>query len=236
MIRKEERIGGQRDVLIYALTYPGTDKVRYVGKTVRSPRKRHNEHIMAAMRGNPRLPVHRWIASLYRRGLWSCLWHLERISESEDWAARERHWIEKFRSEGHDLLNLTDGGEGLSGHSHTAEAREAIASKLRKGAWFKCQQCESQFWRKPRDIKAGSNKFCSKPCYQKWQVGKPKNNTGKMGLAGRLASAEKKRNRTHCKRGHPLFGENLHINPAGARVCRECNREAKRRYVQRSKK
>ena len=173
-IIREERIGGQREVLIYALTYPGTDRVRYVGKTARSPRKRHNEHIAAAIRGVPRLPVHRWIKSLYKRGSWSCMWHLERVPEGEDWAARERHWIEKFRSEGHDLLNLTEGGEGLLGLSRPQSVREAIAAGLRTGAYFNCETCGAQFWRKQRDIKAGHNRFCSRRCYQKWQVGKPK--------------------------------------------------------------
>ncbi len=28
--------------------------------------------------------------------------------------------------------------------------------------------------------------------------------------------------KTHCKRGHPLDGDNLYRNPAGARVCRTC--------------
>lgn len=174
MTFREERIGGQRQVLIYALTYPGTDVVRYVGKTVRSPRKRHNEHIMAAMKPRPRLPVHRWIKSLYRRGMWSCLWHLERVNEHEDWAARERHWIEKFRADGHALLNLTDGGDGLPGHTRSQKTRDAIASGLRKGDFFDCETCGTQFWRKPRDIKMGNNRFCSKRCYQAWQIGKPK--------------------------------------------------------------
>ena len=170
---REERIGNQRQVLIYALTYPGTDYVRYVGKTVRSPRKRHKEHIAAAL-NNPRLPVHRWVASLYRRGLWSCLWHLERVPETEDWAARERYWIKRFRNEGHDLLNLTEGGEGLPGMPRPQAVRDAIAAGLRTGSHFNCETCGAQFWRKQRDIKAGHNRFCSKVCYQAWQIGKPK--------------------------------------------------------------
>lgn len=170
---REERIGGQRDVLIYALTYPGTDRVRYVGKTVRSPRKRHNEHIMDAMR-NARLPVHRWIKSLYDRGLWSCLWHLERVPESSDWAERERFWIKKFRDEGHDLLNLTDGGEGLPGLPRSQETRDKIAAGNRTGQHFNCETCGGQFWRKRNQIAKGQCRFCSKPCYQRWQIGKKK--------------------------------------------------------------
>lgn len=29
---------------------------------------------------------------------------------------------------------------------------------------------------------------------------------------------------THCQNGHPLSGENLYLNPAGARVCKACRR------------
>lgn len=36
-----------------------------------------------------------------------------------------------------------------------------------------------------------------------------------------------------CKRGHPLAGDNLHINTAGARVCRTCKRLAMRGYRER---
>lgn len=32
------------------------------------------------------------------------------------------------------------------------------------------------------------------------------------------------RNKTHCKRGHPLKGKNLYINSNGSRACRECRR------------
>lgn len=38
-----------------------------------------------------------------------------------------------------------------------------------------------------------------------------------------------KRAMTHCKRGHAFEGENLHINRAGARVCRACCRFNRRR-------
>lgn len=37
------------------------------------------------------------------------------------------------------------------------------------------------------------------------------------------AHTEKKRAQTHCKRGHPLSGDNLYVN-SGRRVCRRCSR------------
>lgn len=35
--------------------------------------------------------------------------------------------------------------------------------------------------------------------------------------------------KTHCKRGHPLSGDNLAINSEGSRLCRECRRMLGRR-------
>lgn len=37
-------------------------------------------------------------------------------------------------------------------------------------------------------------------------------------------------NKTHCKHGHPLSGENLYTAPDGERGCRTCRTEASRRY------
>jgi len=47
-------------------------------------------------------------------------------------------------------------------------------------------------------------------------------------LRGIGRSAENAR-KTHCLRGHPLFGENLLITNRGQRYCRICNRESCRR-------
>jgi hypothetical protein len=35
--------------------------------------------------------------------------------------------------------------------------------------------------------------------------------------------------KTHCKRGHPLSGENLYVEPKGTRACKQCRRDAVRR-------
>lgn len=35
--------------------------------------------------------------------------------------------------------------------------------------------------------------------------------------------------KTHCRRGHPLSGENLYVRPKGGRDCMECRRDAVRR-------
>jgi hypothetical protein len=51
---------------------------------------------------------------------------------------------------------------------------------------------------------------------------------GRRGVAAE-ATKQRNKNKTHCKRGHPLFGDNLYISPSnGQRVCIECRRKRKR--------
>ena len=54
----------------------------------------------------------------------------------------------------------------------------------------------------------------------------------------RIAGGTRCKLQTHCKRGHPFEGDNLHILPNGYRLCLECRRatgreSARRRYWQR---
>ena len=45
---------------------------------------------------------------------------------------------------------------------------------------------------------------------------------------GIVAAAKRRKELTHCLRGHPLSGDNLRVNKTGSRVCRTCERLHKR--------
>ena len=111
---------------IYALVDPETDSVRYVGKANR-PEVRLINHLNEI--GSTRKC--RWVAALVKRGLGPRLIILEDVAE-EVWQEAEVRWIVHFRSEGADLTNLTDGGEGLTNAS--IETREKL-SLLRRMEW-----------------------------------------------------------------------------------------------------
>ena len=150
-----------RMTAIYALCEWPSQAPRYVGKTVQHIIDRRKAHIRDALRGGTR-PVHYWLRKRLSGSFAMKL--LEHVPAGGDWAARERFWISRFRSEGHDLLNLTDGGEGLAGHRFSEQHRAKIAAALRAGAEFNCIACGAQFWRKPNEIRRGHNKFCSRQC------------------------------------------------------------------------
>ena len=152
---------------IYALCDPVTNEVRYIGKTVQTLRQRLMQHRRAAKNG--KLPVNRWLRKhqgVNFTGPYIKL--IELVPHGADWASRECAWIEHFRGR---LLNLTSGGEGLSGHKFTDEHKEKISSALKTGSFKFCLACGAQFWRKANQIARGHDKFCSKQCANKFNKG-----------------------------------------------------------------
>lgn len=216
---------------IYALCEYPSMVPRYVGKTVRSLIGRMKSHLQAAKK--PRLPVGRWLAKRNTEGRQVCIKWLETVPADQDWASRERFWILKHRQEGAALLNLTDGGEGLAGYVFSDDHKAKIATALRTGSECSCLQCGATFWGKKNQIAKGDAKYCSKRCYQVAQIGKSKRSTFPS-LAIDAAAIAKKAI-THCKRGHPLSGENLFITAQGNRGCKECRKIHKATYLGRQK-
>jgi len=111
-----------KTTFIYALKElaPGeffSTKIRYVGKA-NDPYKRFEEHCQTkekCHRGN-------WIRSLPGRGLFLQLEVLDEVPESE-WEFFEKAYIKVYREAGYNLVNVTDGGEGVT---MTLEIREKL--------------------------------------------------------------------------------------------------------------
>ena len=202
---------------------------RYVGKTVRYLHERHKQHIRVARQGVSHLPVRRWLRKRIDQGAPLAIKLLENVASDADWREREAFWISTLRAEGHILLNLTDGGEGLAGHRPSQQHRDRIAEKLRTGATFACETCGSTFWRKRNEIERGNARFCSRACYARANLGRSKPMPPEATARGLIAAAAKRRAQTLCKHGHHLSGENLAINKRGARVCITCRRASKQR-------
>jgi hypothetical protein len=215
-----ETIG--RATLIYALS-DECSRIRYVGKTVHSLGKRLGQHRRASRRGE--LPVNRWMRKHdVSIGL------LETVGPDQDWASRERHWIEQFSN----LLNLTKGGEGLAGHTFSAAHKAKIAEALKTGSHFNCETCDKQFWRKLKDIKQGNCRFCSRRCYAASLKGVSRPVPAICTQRGIEAAAAARRARTHCLRGHPLSGDNMFRTAIGGRGCKECRKIHKATYRSKS--
>lgn len=139
--------------VIYAIV--GNDVV-YVGSTTRQIKDRIRNHISDAKSGSC-LPIHKWIRERKYKFHVAFL----DVCSSEDRCEIEKDWVSKYKN----LLNVTDGGGGLSGHKFAGtEHAKKIADKLKTGKYFNCEKCGKKFWRKQKDIIRNHNKFCSTFC------------------------------------------------------------------------
>lgn len=112
-----------KTTFIYALCEPGTTTVRYIGKS-NDPAKRLKTHLQKSgslKRGNK---LGKWLLKV---GVPTLV--ILREVLVEDWEIAEERYIRIARGCGMDLVNSTDGGEGV--HNPSAESRErSRVSKL----------------------------------------------------------------------------------------------------------
>lgn len=111
-------------ISIYTLNCPITGAVRYCGITSKSLKRRFQQHIT-----NSRLEkCYRsyWISSLLNQNLEPIMVKIDEVPE-ENWQIAEIVWIASFRAQGFDLVNGTDGGDGLMNPSQEARARISAA-------------------------------------------------------------------------------------------------------------
>jgi hypothetical protein len=142
---------------IYALVDPAQpNRIRYVGKTLLGATARLRAHVKEARIGRHRVWKNFWVAKLLREGRTPRAIVLESFyrPSRELMSRRERHWIAWLASTGHQLTNMTPGGDGggvrgakrsarccarisraLRGKKHTLERRQA-ASRRNRGRRF----------------------------------------------------------------------------------------------------
>lgn len=158
--------GFSRRAVVYGIESADGGLV-YIGTTTQVIRNRIRGHIKDARDGSE-LPIHSWIRT---QQFAFTVRLLEEVPEADREKA-ERKWIAEA---GGALLNVTDGGPGMSGNRFAGTGHaEKIAERLRRGSNCCCEACSKLFWRKPSDLKLGHSRFCSRACYQEWQRGKPK--------------------------------------------------------------
>lgn len=109
--------------IIYTLSDPDTNEVRYIGKTVKSLKHRLTDHLYSPKRENNYRT--NWIKSIINKGgipiikeLENCPWGISQ--------EREQYWISQFKAWGFRLINLTDGGEGCIGRVMSDKTKQKI--------------------------------------------------------------------------------------------------------------
>lgn len=109
---------------IYILVDPREpNHVRYVGGT-KNLAQRIKEHLQ----DKAKTYKCQWIRSVKRQGFLPEMYPIEVVTE-DTWKEREMYWIKYYRSLGHKLTNLTDGGDGV-GRIVSDETRKKLSIAL----------------------------------------------------------------------------------------------------------
>lgn len=98
--------------VIYTLSDPDTNEVRYVGKTVKTFPQRLQDHLYSVKKEHNYRS--NWIKSILSRGKRPVIQYLDECSWDCS-QALEIYWISQFKTWGFRLVNLSQGGEGNLG-------------------------------------------------------------------------------------------------------------------------
>jgi len=107
-----------RPTYIYICCDPNTSECRYVGKTIRSVDYRIKAHVKDLSLN------HR--ANWFRHVGFPDYFVVEIVPPGGDWIEAEQFWIAYMKSLGANLVNMTIGGEGLSGWNHSDKTKHKI--------------------------------------------------------------------------------------------------------------
>ena len=110
--------------VVYVLSDPRTNQIRYVGKTTKG-KKRLRGHLKE--RGRSKRSS--WIKSLRLQAYKPQFDVIESFDNESLLSEAEMFWISYFKMIGCNLTNMTDGGEGSTGFKHSVEVIEILRKK-----------------------------------------------------------------------------------------------------------
>jgi hypothetical protein len=188
----------QGECLIYGLCDPRDGTLRYVGKTTQSIADRVRGHL----REKRACKRYGWLCKLSKLGMRPSAILLERVPTSDANAA-ESFWIAAFRATGAVLLNMTDGGDGLSGHTPETRLKLSIAHRGRPG-----HPSTAETNRKISLANRGNKWNVGRACSEETKAKIGRANKGRPSpLKGKKQPPELVAKRAAAKRGVPLTAE-----------------------------
>lgn len=141
---------------IYALVDPRTDEIRYIGKTNDIEQRLKNHLNPARYR-----PTHKfnWIRKLRRLNMKPYLIILDEVPIN-DWKFWEKFWIQLIKSWDFNLVNHTEGGDGLTYGNQTSFKKGHKSWNTGKGYIKTCEICGKNF----QSCITAKKRSCSKTC------------------------------------------------------------------------
>lgn len=131
----------RNNYIFYYLQDPTTGDIGYVGMTTESLSKRLRRHIQEALKRehSPESDKNKWVREVYGKSVRPLINEIETAEFPDALQAgeREKYWIAKYREDGYNITNMTDGGLGTPGLvlEVTEATKEKIAESLTTDEW-----------------------------------------------------------------------------------------------------
>jgi group I intron endonuclease len=111
---------------------PRYQQIRYIGGTVQGLEKRLKQHIYLALKQPySNIPSYRWIRKLNKSNIKPVI-ELLCVCDGENFKPEETAWIWFCRQNGCNLLNILDGGDGVShGHKLSEETKKKMSESAK---------------------------------------------------------------------------------------------------------
>lgn len=153
-------------VYIYTLECPLNNEVRYIGKTnnleVRFKNHINRSHNKSTHKTN-------WIESLKNQDLKPIIKILDEV-DSKEWKYWEKFWINQFLAWGFNLVNHTEGGDGLTFGNRTSFKKGHRPWNYGTRNKSNCCVCDKEFYITKSDLNRGRC-CCSIKCASKKRIG-----------------------------------------------------------------
>lgn len=204
----------------------------YIG-SASNMRRRLREHYLSLQRGDHHS---RYLQRSWRKyGASAFKFEPILVCAPEDLLFYEQLAIDGFGTAQPRGFNICPVAGSLLGHKRDPEVVRSIALKRRGHRWTPEQRARLSLLRTGKPIP----KLRGRPSWNKGVS--PSAETREKLRAfnlGKKQSAETiaKKRKTHCKRGHPLTGDNIYFHPKdGKRACATCRADASTRHRQKAR-
>lgn len=175
-----------KPVIVYGLKSSRNDEIRYVGQTTQTLLFRLSQHRSYAK--NKKTAVHKWMLRESGEGF---VVSIVPLIENAVWNESEITLLAQWRSMGHKLLNLTDGGEGTVGwRGNKGKKHPHLAERNRRTKPFLGRHHSEESKEKMAAAKRG------KPC--PWNI---ERNKAQAGKPGHLHTEESRRKISEAQKG-----------------------------------
>lgn len=124
----------ESNTFVYALVCPYTDEIKYIGKTVNGLIRLygHWRDFRKSSLSGKLTRKQNWVKKLKKEKVKFKVIYLEYCENEEQLNDRERYWIAKFKADGVDLLNHTEGGEKAVTKVFTEEEKLQISIRTKE--------------------------------------------------------------------------------------------------------